>query len=113
MQIFLNCHLATFAWPLEALKKYQITILKDLHVHLLLYQSLYDLTNIIGRNLISVLVLTHALARNLISALGLTNLLGRRLISALVLTSQVPHDTHDSALLDHAFLTAPGCLYYT
>ena len=43
--------------PLETLKSGQMTILKDLHVYLLLYQSLYDHTNPIGRNSISVLVL--------------------------------------------------------
>ena len=63
-----------------------MTILKDLCVYLLLYQSLYDLPNPTVCSLKLVLVLTNALGRNLTSVLGLTNPLGRRLISALVLT---------------------------
>ena len=77
-----------------------------LHIYLLLYQSLYDLTNPIGRNLISALVLTNALSRNLISVLGLTNPLGRKLISALQ-QSQVAHDILDSTLLGRAFFNNP------
>ena len=70
---------------------------------MLLYQSLYDLTdrtvcnlksvlvltNALGRNLISVLDLTNSLGCNLISVYDLTNPLGRRPISALVLTSHL------------------------
>ena len=63
-----------------------MTILKDWHVYLLLYQSLYDLTNPIGHNLISVPVLTNVLGRSLISVF---DPLGRRMISALVLTSHL------------------------
>ena len=73
----------------------------------LLYQSLYDLTdrtvcnlklvlvltNALGRNLISVLDLTNSLGCNLISVLDLTNPLGCRLISALVLTSHLKCQT--------------------
>ena len=78
--------------PAETLKSCQITIQKIcMYVYLLLYQSLSDLTNPIGRNLISVPVLTNGLGRNLISILGLTNALCHRmrLISALVLTSHL------------------------
>ena len=56
---------------------------KDLHVYLLLYQSLYDLTNPNGCNLISF----HFLPMGLISVFDITNSLGHRLILALVLTS--------------------------
>ena len=80
-----------------------MTTEKDLCVYLLLYQSLYDLTNPtvcnlklvlvltneFGRNLISVLDLTNSLGHNLISIHGLTSPLGRRLISALVFTSHL------------------------
>ena len=82
-------------------------------VYLLLYQSLYDLTdrtvcnlklvlvltNALGRNLISVLDLTNSLGRNLISVLDLTNPLGCRLISALVLTSHLKCQTIPLILL--------------
>ena len=54
-------------------KSGQMTNLKDLCVYLLLYQSLYDLTDQTVCNLKSVLVLTNALGRNLISVLDLTN----------------------------------------
>ena len=47
-----------FAWPLETIKSGQVTAI--LHVYLLFYQSLYDLANPIGHNLISILVLTNA-----------------------------------------------------
>ena len=108
-----------------------MTIKKDLCVYLLLYQSLYDLTNPIvcnlklvlvltnalGRNLISVLDLTNSLGHNLISVLGLTNLLGHRLISALALTSHLKCQTILLILLCLVtpFLTAPSCfcLAYT
>ena len=50
-----------FLHGLLKLKSGLMTILKDLLVYLLLYQSLYDLANPIGRNLISVPVLTNAL----------------------------------------------------
>ena len=66
-----------------------MTILIDLHASLLLYQSLYDVTNPIGSNLISVPVLTNALGCNLIPVFGLTDSLGCRLISALVLTNHL------------------------
>ena len=68
-----------------------------MHVYLLLYQSLHDLTNALGRNLISVFSLTDSL--------------GRRLISALVLTSHLKYHTIFLILLCLAapFLTAPGC----
>ena len=106
-------------------KSGQMTILKDLCVNLLLYQSLYDLTdrtvcnlklvlvltNALGRNLISVLDFTNSLGRNLISVLDLTNPLGRRLISALVLTGHLNCQTILLILLCLAapFFTAPGC----
>ena len=74
-----------------------MTSIKDLHVYLLSHQSLYDVTNPIGCNLISVL--------------DLTNPLGHRLISALVLTSHLKCHTILLILLCLAvpFLTAPGC----
>ena len=104
-------------------KKWPNDNLKDLCVYLLLYQSLYDLTNPTVCNLKSVLVLTNALGRNLISVLdlinslgrisviGLTNPLGRRLISALGLTSYLKYQAILLILLCLAtpFLTAPGC----
>ena len=55
------------------------SVFQNTVTYLLLYQSLYDLTNPIGHNLISVL--------------GLTNLLGHKLISALVLTSHLKWHT--------------------
>ena len=62
-----------FTWALETLKSGLMTILKDFHAYLLLYQFLHDLTKPIGCNLISVLVLlTNALGHSLISVLGLT-----------------------------------------
>ena len=92
---------------------------------MLLYQSLYDLTdrtvcnlksvlvliNTLGRNTISVLDLTNSLGRNLISVLNLTNPLGRRMISALVPTSHLKCQAILLILLCLAapFLTAPGC----
>ena len=99
MQIFLNCHLAVFLHGPLKLKS---------GLYLLLYKSLYDLTNPIGRDLISVLVLTNALGRNLISVFGLTDPLDCRLISALVFTSHIKF--HIILLILVApFLTAPGC----
>ena len=108
MQFFLNWHLPLFVRLLEALKSGQMP---NLHVHLLLYHSLYDLINPIGCNLISILVLTNALGHNLISVLGLTNPLGHKLISDLVLTSHLKWHTIFLILLCLAvpFLTAPGC----
>ena len=69
--------------------------LKDLHVYLLLHQSLHDFTNPIGHNLISIIVDTNtfgctlisilnSLGHNLISAIGFTNRLDCKLISVLV-----------------------------
>ena len=102
-----------------------MTIVKDVHVYLLLHQSLYNLTNPTGRNLISVLVFNNTFGRNLISVLGLTNPLGYnlisvlglinplgcRLISALVLTSHLKSKTILLILLCLAvpFFTALGC----
>ena len=51
-----------------------------MYLYLLLYQFLYDLTNPIGRNWISVLGFTYPLSRRLISALVLTNHLKRQII---------------------------------
>ena len=102
-----------------------MTIYKDLCVYLLLYQSLYDLTNqtvcnlksvlvltnALGHNLISVFDLTNSLGRNWISVHDLTNPLGRRPISALVLTSHLKCQAILLILLawPRLFLTAPGC----
>ena len=109
MQIF-KLSFGCFCIALETLKSGQMTILKDLHVYLLLYQSLYDLTNPIGCNLISVLVLTNALGRSLISVLGLTHPLIRKLISALVLTIHLKcHKILLILLCLAPFLIAPGC----
>ena len=65
--------------------------------YLLLRHSLYDLTNLLGHNLMSVP--------------DFTNPLGHRLISALVFTSHLKCDTILLILLclDVPFLTAPGC----
>ena len=71
-------------WPNDNLKRFTY-----MYLYLLLYQFLYDLTNPIGRNWISVPVLTNGLGHNLISVLGFTYPLSRRLISALVLTSHL------------------------
>ena len=70
--------------PNDNLKRFTCT-----YICFCIYQSLYDITNPIGRNLISVPVLTNGLGRNLISVLCFTYPLGRRLISALVLTSHL------------------------
>ena len=60
----LHMHANLFNWPLLMVSRGHAknTILKDFHVYLLLYQSLYDLTNPIDLNLISVLALNIALA---------------------------------------------------
>ena len=58
--------------------------------HLFLYQSLYDFTNPIGRNLISVLVLTNPIGRKLISALALTSHLMCHTILLILLCLAVP-----------------------
>ena len=81
-----------------------MTIVKDVHVYLLLHQFLYNLTNptgrsvlvftnTFGRNLISVLGLTNPLGCNLISVIGFINPLSCRLISALVFTSHLKSKT--------------------
>ena len=98
-------------------------------VYLLLYQSLYDLTNPNSCNLISVLVLINALGHTLISVLALTNLLGRnfilvlghtnplscRLISTLVLTSHLKCQAMLFILLclTTPFLTVPRLFYFS
>ena len=111
-------------WPflhgLLKLKSGLMTIENDLHVYFLLYQSLYDLTNLIGYNLISVLVLVNALGHNLISVLDFTNPFGCNMISVLGLTihlpanclcsykpSKVSDNTLDSTLLGRTFLWQP------
>ena len=58
---------------------------------LLLYQSLYDLTNPSGYNLISVIVLINALGHTLMPVLDRTNSLGLNLISVLGHTIQSQH----------------------
>ena len=95
-----------FLYCLLKLKSGLMTILKDLHAYLLLYQSF----NPIFHKLISVPVLTNALGCNLISAFGLTDPLGRRLISALILTNHSKCHLILLILLCLAtpFLTAPA-----
>ena len=71
------------AWPLETLNSDLMTIQKDLHAYLLLYQSLYDFTNPIGCNLIQPLILPMHLATPLYQSL----VLPIHLAPALILTS--------------------------
>ena len=102
-EYFLFIHICHTLWKVSF---YSNTFWIIFNAYFLLHQSLHDLTNPTGRNLISILVLTNVLGHNLISILGLTNPLGHRLILALVLTyqpSQVPHNTLDSTLLGCAF----------
>ena len=79
-----------------------MTILKDMHECLLLWQSLYDLTNLVGRNLILTPLLNKTLGRILVSVVGPTNLLCHRLISTLVLKT--------SYLKSHMILLILLCL---
>ena len=56
-----------FSWALEAIKSGRVIILVIcMYVYLLLYQSLYDLTNPLGRRPISALVLTTYLRCHMI-----------------------------------------------
>ena len=97
MQIFFNCHLATFYSFKKPCKKAAKRQFKKIcmYVYLLCIMILPILC--IGRNLISILVLTNAL--------------GRKLISTLVLTSHLMYHTIFLILLCLAtsLLTAPGC----
>ena len=106
-----------------------MTISKDLHVYLLLYQSLYDLTNPNGYNLTSVLVLINDLGHTFISVLNLNQFAWPQLdISSWSYQStwpqidispcsykpsQVPGNTHNSTLLGHAFFNCPRLFLFS
>ena len=101
---------------------------KDLHVYLLLYQSLYDLTNPNGYNLTSVLVLIDALGHTFLSVLNLNQFAWPQLdigswsyqstwpqtdiSSCSYKPSQVPANALNFTLLGRAFFNSPR-LFFT